>query len=186
MGLGIAIKAFGAALFDREKASEIERVLSGVAGGGTSEPRLSPPQSAAAKPESKPPESRRDPAITLLATLQRESRLIDLIQEDLGQYSDAQVGSAARPCLQKCAGVLDRMFAIKPLVDAADGESVEVTADASPLRFQWVGEESDSGTGNRQGKLIHHGWQATKVELPEWTGDAADTRVVAAAQVQAG
>ena len=48
----------------------------------------------------------------MLATLQREARLVDLIHEDLSQYSDAQVGAAARPCLQQCGGVLDRFDAM--------------------------------------------------------------------------
>ena len=122
----------------------------------------------------------RDSAITLLASLQREARLVDLVQEDLSQFSDAQVGAAARPCLQECANVLGRLFALEPVVPAAEGEAVPVSSEASPLRFQWVGE----GTGET-GKLIHHGWQTTKVELPKWTGDTADANIVAPAQIQA-
>ena len=122
----------------------------------------------------------RDPAVTLLATLQREARLVDLIHEDLSQYSDAQVGAAARPCLQQCAGVLNRLFELQPVVVATEGESVDVGENASPMRYQWIGE----GTAE-SGKLIHHGWQATKVELPKWAGEVADANVIAPAQVQA-
>jgi hypothetical protein len=176
MSLGTALKAFFAALGNREKSERIERAL---AAAGAIEPPTEPP--AAAEPaEPTPPPPRRDSAITLLAALQREARLIDLIREDLNQYSDAQVGAAARPCLLQCAAVLDRTLGIEPLLDASEGETVEVGQNPSPTRYQWIGE----GTATT-GKLVHHGWRAGKLELPTWTGDAADADVIAAAQVQA-
>ncbi|QDV46585.1 hypothetical protein Enr13x_64940 [Stieleria neptunia] len=176
MSLGIALKAFFAALGNKEKATQIDGILRGQQ---PSAPAIE--AKPAEKPAAKPPQPpRRDPAVTLLATLQREARLVDLIQEDLSQYSDAQVGAAARPCLQQCGGVLQRVMGLKPLLDAAEGAVVEVAADASPTRYQWIGE----GTAT-SGKLVHHGWEVSKLELPTWTGDAADANIVAAAQVQA-
>lgn len=207
MRLGIALRAFWSALTDRQMASQIEALLAGqeVAPGrdaiaGPSEADKASSSAGSATAAAKGPaagrpsassaaaasaaaaaaaKSARDPSVTLLAALQREARLIDLVREDLAKYSDAQVGAAARPCLQQCAGVLDRWFAIEPLVEASEGDAVDVPADASPIRYQWVGESSAA-----TGKLVHHGWQATKVELPRWTGDDADANVVAPAQVQ--
>ncbi len=175
MRLVIAIKAFFATLFNKQQAAQIERLLAGpaAASAATAESTAPPPRQPVPQPPS------RDPAITLLAALQREARLIDLIHEDLAQYSDAQVGAAARPCLQQCAGVLKRLFNLQPVVVATEGESVDVGKDASPLRYQWIGE----GTADA-GKLIHHGWQAGKVELPNWAGEAADANIIAPAQVQ--
>lgn len=178
MGLGIAVKAFMAALTDNRKADEIQRVLSGESAAAES-------GESANKKLTAPAPSSRDSSISLLAVLQRESRLIDLVQEDLGQYSDAQVGAAARPCLQKCAAAIERMFELRPLIDAADGESIEVQANSSPTRYQWIGERglvTDSETLNA--KLVHHGWLATRVELPQWSGPASDNCVVAPVQVQ--
>jgi hypothetical protein len=180
MGLGIAIKAFSAALFDKQKAAQIQRVLAGQAALVDGRDQLTTPPAAARPPAAAKPRTGREGAVTLLATLQREARLIDLIREDLAQYSDAQVGSAARPCLKQCAGAISRMFDLQPLVDAGEGESVEVSGDASPIRYQWIGEGSAAS-----GKLIHHGWQVTKIDLPTWTGADADANVVAPAQVQA-
>ncbi len=176
MGLGIAFKAFHAALFNKEMAAQIEQLLAGKPVDAVAKVEQAALQPSA--PVQQPPA--RDPAVTLLATLQREARLVDLIQEDLSQYSDAQVGAAARPCLQQCSGVLNRLFDLKPLVVAAEGETVDVGANASPMRYQWVGE----GTAEK-GKLIHHGWQATKVELPKWAGEVVDANVITPAQVQA-
>ncbi len=182
MRLGIALRAFWTALVDREKAAQIEQVLQGQLAIGRPSPEEGAPAETAAPAAGPAAPSRpaRDPAVTLLAALQREARLVDLIQEDLAKYSDAQIGAAARPCLQQCAGVLERWFEIRPLLDAADGDLVDVPDNPSPTRFQWVGEGIDSS-----GKLVHHGWQATKVDLPQWTGDDADARVIAPAQIQA-
>ncbi len=176
MRLGIAIRAFFAALFNKQMTAQLERLLSGeaAAAGPDAEPTAAPAPQAVQPPPS------RDQALTLLAALQREARLVDLIHEDLAQYSDAQVGAAARPCLQQSAGVLNRLFALQPVVVAGEGATVDVGANASPMRYQWIGE----GTAE-SGKLIHHGWQATRVELPQWAGDVDDANVIAPAQVQA-
>ena len=178
MGLGTAFRAFSAALFDREKSAEIQRVLDGQPAAETT-PRIPAPtpETPGVEPSQSPAD--RDSAITLLATLQREARLVDLIQEDLGQFSDAQVGAAARPCLQQCASTLQRLFSLEPVVAAGEGETVEVGEDASPARYQWIGEGSATS-----GKLVHHGWRAKQIELSTWTGDPADARVIAPAQVQ--
>lgn len=175
MRVTTAVKAFFAALFDREKAEQIELVLSGQ----LALPAPRETEAPAAEPPA-PPAPVRSDAVTLLAALQREARLVDLIHEDLDRYSDEQVGAAARPCLKHCATVLDRLLGPKPLLEAGEGETVEVAGDASPLRFQWVGE----GTA-ATGKLVHHGWRASKVELPAWTGRDEDANVITPAQVQA-
>ncbi|KAA5545430.1 DUF2760 domain-containing protein [Roseiconus nitratireducens] len=175
MSLGIAFKAFFAALGNNETSAQIDRILAGErlgsddAGKAISQRETQVVQTIPG----------RDSAVTLLATLQRESRLVDLIHEDLEQYSDAQVGAAARPCLQQCAGVLKRLLGLAPLLDASEGQTVDVPSDASPTRYQWIGE----GTA-ASGKLVHHGWQANKLELPKWTGDVDDVNVIAPAQVQ--
>ena len=176
MRLWIAIRAFFAVVFDRQLAEQIRSVLDSdaVMAVPKQEPSAELPRQGVPQPPG------RDPAVTLLSTLQREARLVDLIQEDLSQYSDAQVGAAARPCLQQCAGVLARLFELQPVVVATEGELVDVGENASPIRYQWVGEGTSAS-----GKLVHHGWQATKVELPKWTGEKSDAQVIAAAQVQA-
>lgn len=177
MALGTAFRAFWAALTNREMADALKRVLDGEALAPAA--AASPEQPAEEKPPQQAAAPARDPALTLLATLQRESRFVDLVQEDLGQYSDAQVGAAARPCLKQCAETLQRLMAVAPLVDSREGETIEVGPQSSPARYQWIGEGSSG-----RGKLLHHGWVAGKVELPEWTGDAADVRVIAPAQIQ--
>lgn len=178
MGLGIAIRAFSAGLFNRQLADEIRKVLDRKS-APTSEPKLpAPVETSAVAPVIETSPTRSD-AITLLSALQREARLVDLIQEDLTQFSDAQVGAAARPCLQQSNAALKRMLGLGPVSDAKEGTTVEVGTDGSPARFQWIGEGTDSN-----GKLVHQGWQATKVDLAQWTGNQADANVIAPAQLQ--
>ncbi|WP_372722224.1 DUF2760 domain-containing protein [Novipirellula sp.] len=180
MGLGIAFRAFSAALFDKQASERIRQALQPET-TQEAEPKLLPktePQPAAApKPLAAKPV--RSDAITLLSALQREARFVDLIQEDLTKFADAQVGAAARPCLQQCASTLTRFFELAPVSDVGEGSQIDVGEDGSPERYQWIGEGSTT-----TGKLIHQGWQATKVELPKYSGSERDANVIAPAQVQ--
>lgn len=181
MALGTAFRAFFAALFNREIADRVRRVLDETEEAPAALP-AGQPATQEAETKKKPPAPAkpvRSDAIALLATLQREARLVDLVQERLDQFSDAQVGAAARPCLQQCASTLQRLFGLEPVRSEAEGATIEVGEDASPARYQWIGE----GTGG-SGKLIHHGWQATRLDLPEWTGTEADSRLIAPAQIE--
>ena len=182
MGLGIAIKAFSAALFNKDTAEKLRLALdTNTAPAGLPEPKKPEPKKTAPEPKPTPaprPPARSD-AITLLSALQREARLVDLIQEDLSNYSDAQVGAAARPCLQSCATTLSRLLGLSSVSDAGEGATVDIGSDGSPARYQWIGEGNSTS-----GKLVHQGWRATQVDLPTWTGDDADANVIAPAQLQ--
>ncbi|TWU45224.1 hypothetical protein Q31b_03950 [Novipirellula aureliae] len=182
MGLGIALRAFSAALFNKQAADKIRKALDQEI-TQAEEPKLPAP---APKPveSPKPATSVRSDAVTLLSALQREARLIDLVQEDLANFSDAQVGAAARPCLTQCASTLARLFELKPVDDSGEGSLVQVDAENSIARYQWLGEGGQSEQTSTAGKLVHQGWQATKVELPRWTGRDADATIIAPAQVQ--
>ncbi|EMI57844.1 DUF2760 domain-containing protein [Rhodopirellula sallentina] len=183
MRLGLALRAFWKALFDSAAA---ERMATALDGEG--QPRLETAEAPPSESSKKTQPIRKlaptqNPAITLLATLQRDARLVDLIQEDLDQYQDAQVGAAARPCLKQCRQSLDRILKIEKLVDAKENESITVPADASAARYRWIGESS--GTEETTGKVVHPGWQAVSIELPQWSGDEDDAKVIAPAQVSA-
>ena len=180
MGLGIAFRAFSAALFNKQASERIRQALQPET-SQEAEPKLLPKAEPKPTAPSKPVVTKpvRSDAITLLSALQREARFVDLIQEDLTKFADAQVGAAARPCLQQCASTLARFFDLAPVSDVGEGSQLDVGEDGSPERYQWIGE----GSGN-QGQLVHHGWHATRLDLPEWTGQDADARVVAPAQVK--
>ncbi|MCC9644226.1 DUF2760 domain-containing protein [Rhodopirellula sp. JC740] len=180
MRLGLALRAFWKALFEPKVAERVALALDGPGslGAGSAAPEVAAEQKpvVAAKPKSAQSE-----AIALLAALQRDARFVDLIQEDLDRFSDEQIGAAARPCLKACRQTLDRLVAIKPLVDAADGDVIAVDETASAARVRWVGESS----GASQAKLVRKGWEATKVQLPAWSGSDDDAKVISPNQVEA-
>lgn len=181
MRLGLALRAFWQAMFDREVAERVALALDGVDLASSSSAKSVPAavEQTPAKPVRETPA--QSDAIALLGALQRDGRLVDLIHENLDQYGDDQVGAAARPCLKQCRQTLDRLLAIKPLVDAENGGVIPVETDASSARLRWVGEAS----GASQGKVVHGGWVATQVQLPAWSGGPEDAMVIAPTQVEA-
>jgi hypothetical protein len=126
---------------------------------------------------------RRDPAVALLAVMQREGRLIDFLREDISGYSDAQVGSAVRAIHESCRRALDEHLTLEPVRAEEEGARilVENGFDASALRL----------TGNVSGKppfrgvLRHRGWRTRRVDLP---ADPAgqDPTIVAPAEIEIG
>lgn len=124
----------------------------------------------------------RSEAITLLAALQREARLVDLTSESLDGYSDAQIGAAARDVLRDAGKVLARMFALQPVVTGEEGQAIEIPANYESARYRLTGNISREPPF--AGQLIHAGWQATKCELPNWTGMQQAALVIAPAEVQ--
>ncbi|WP_375577389.1 DUF2760 domain-containing protein, partial [Paracidovorax oryzae] len=122
-----------------------------------------------------------DAALQLLALLQRESRFVDFLQEDIGAYSDADVGGAARLLHGGARKVLQDTFDLEPVRTEAEGSRLTLPAgfDAAAVRVTGnvVGQPPFTGT------LQHKGWRATAVRLPALT-EGHDTRVIAPAEVE--
>ena len=108
--------------------------------------------------------------------------LLDLVQEPLGNYTDAQIGAAARSVLRDSAVVLERLFALRPGITQEDGSDVEVPRGYDPLQYKLVGQVS--GDPPFHGKLAHHGWTASRCELPAWSGSDRAAQIVAPIEVE--
>jgi hypothetical protein len=179
MRIWLAFRAFFRALFDSEAAKAIDSALSGklpISAGP-------PPAEAAPKVTApKPAQPQRSEAVTLLATLQREARFVDLVMERLESYSDAQVGAAARDVLRDCGKVLERLFDLKPVSRQEEESPFEVTEGYDPGSIRLVGNVE--GEPPFTGKLVHHGWIASRIELPKWTGSESSEAIVAPAEVE--
>ena len=124
----------------------------------------------------------RSDAVTLLAVLQREARFVDFVQESIDAYPDAQVGAAVRQVHKGCRTVLDRVLALEPTLAEPENAEVTLPAGADPNRYRMVGNVTGEPPVN--GTLAHHGWQATRCELPEWRGSEDTILVVAPAEVE--
>lgn len=138
---------------------------------------------AATKPQAPAPPRRSD-ALTLLASLQREARFVDMVKEPLENYSDAQIGAAARDVLRDCGQVLDRMFQLRPVEAQDGGAAIAVPKGYDTGCYRLSGQVA--GAPPYHGRLVHHGWQAERCELPQWTGSAAAHAIVAPAEVEVG
>lgn len=146
-----------------------------------------PETSAAAKtPHTSPvPEAAkpaRSEALTLLDALQREARFIDLVKQPLTSFSDEEIGAASRNVLGECRAVLDRFFQIEPLRTESEGANCEVSSGYDPLNVKLSGRVE--GPGPYRGQLIHHGWRATTINLPTWTGPNTSALTLAPAEIE--
>ncbi len=181
MRFTVAVRAFFAALFHANMAERIAQALR-----PEEDSSAAPKIAASPKPQQATPPAPKRPvrsdAVSLLAALQREARFVDLVQENLDQYNDEQVGAAARDVLRDCRSVLDRLFQLQPVVDHQEGQSVDVPAGFDTGRFRLVGNVV--GQPPFSGSLVHHGWQAMRWEMPGWSGSDEAANVVAPAEVQ--
>jgi hypothetical protein len=172
----LAFRIFFLTLFRKAVAEEVDRLLTG---------KPAPRAAVDEAPKPRAPvkaEPQRSEALNLLAALQREARFVDFVQEPLEGYADAQIGAAARQVHDDCRRVLERLFALKAVVDQVEGAEVEVPAGFDAGRFRVTGNVV--GEPPYRGRLTHHGWEAAHSQLPAWSGSAAAARVVAPAEVE--
>ena len=180
MRLGLALKAFFRALRDRTYAEQLDRLLQGQTLALSTPTEV--PLADRLRADTVAQAPTRSDALTLLATLQREARLIDFLMEDLAGYDDAQVGAAARDMHRAGAAALERMFALRPLRYQEEGAHVEIVAGYDPVQLTLMGNVT--GQLPLRGTLVHHGWQAMQCELPTWNGQEESARVIAPAEVE--
>jgi hypothetical protein len=152
-------------------------------------PRAAQPAPAAtsASAAPAPPAARvstRSDALTLLSVLQREARLIDFLKEEISGYADAQIGAAVRDVHRDAASALERLFALRPLMEQPEGTDIALSPTSDAARLRLVGNLG--ATPPARGRLQHAGWQATKQDLPQYTGPASSALVIAPAEVEVG
>ena len=140
------------------------------------------PAPAVSPKSAAPPKPARSDAVSLLAALQREGRLIDFLKEPIEGYSDTQVGAAIRDIHRDCGAVLERQFAIRPVLEQSEGSTVELGSKGLAGRIKLSGRVGDGSPAS--GTLVHHGWQASKCDVPVWTSDADTGFLIAPAEVE--
>ena len=184
MGLATAFRAFWRALGDDAFSAKVDEIFKGERRGS---PVATAPAALARPPAvttttAAPHKAARSDALTLLSVLQREGRLVDFLKEPITGYNDAQIGAAVRDIHRDCAAALDRIFALKPLLDQPDGSPVDVAAGFDAARYRLTGNVA--GEAPYRGTLRHPGWVATQNQLPEWNGQTASANVIAPAEVE--
>lgn len=175
--ISLAFGTFFAIIADGQFAARVQALR---AGEQRSEP--SAPAPVAPRPVAVPlREAAPDGALQLLGLLQREARFIDFIQEDVADYTDADIGAAVRVVHEGCRKVLHDSFTIAPVRDEAEGSRITLPAgfDAAAIRV----------TGNVvgqppfKGSITHRGWRVLETRLPKLSG-SHELRIVAPAEVE--
>lgn len=122
-----------------------------------------------------------DGAHQLLQLLQQEARFIDFLQESIDDYSDADVGAAARQIHTGCAKVLNQHFTINVVNAAPENSRVEVPAEYDAKQIKLEGRVE--GKGPYKGTLIHPGWKVTETRLPK-VSNTDNLTILAPAEVE--
>ncbi len=121
------------------------------------------------------------PVLFLLTLFQREGRLIDFVQEDITQFSDAEVGSAARLVHAGCKKVLNGWVDVRPILSIPEGERYQAAAGTLQGQLQLVGNPKFNQP--IEGVVKHQGWRAEKVTIGELPS-GVDLAVLAPAEVE--
>ena len=182
--IGLAFRAFIKTMFSAAVAERVRAALDGetLPKLTTGEKSIQQPGETSRREAATEPPPKRSEAITLLAALQREARLVDLIQQPLKDFSDEQIGAAARNVLTDSATALARFFSIRPVLCENEGEQVQVSVGYDAGRYKLSGNVG--GSPPYRGRLAHAGWEATTVSLPTWTGSKSASLVIAPAEVE--
>jgi hypothetical protein len=180
MRLVLAVRVFFLVLFSRDVARRVAAALEREAAAEAPASKAEAPP--AERQPAAPPRPARSEALTLLAALQREARFLDIVREPLSQYSDAQIGAAARDVLRDCGVVVERMFGPEAVVAEEEGATVELPEPLDAGCYRLTG--AVGGQTPTKGQLVHHGWKATRCELPTWSGSERAAQVIAPAEVE--
>ena len=120
-------------------------------------------------------------ALHLLSIFQNEGRLVDFIREDVAQFTDEEIGAAARVVHKGLRKAFDEHFTAEPVLAQEEGERVSIEAGFQPQEIQLLGNVT--GDGPYQGILVHQGWRVTDVRLPK-TVEGRNSHILASAQVE--
>jgi hypothetical protein len=74
------------------------------------------------------------------------------------------------------------MFELRPVVEVAEGQPIEVPAGFDAARYRLVGNVA--GPSPRTGVVMHHGWVASRCQLPSWSGASDTARIIAPVEVE--
>jgi hypothetical protein len=144
-------------------------------GDGEAATEAAPPPPPTAFQESK------EPAIQLLALLQKEGRLVDFLMEDVASYSDADIGAAVRAVHAGCRKVVTERVVLARILPGEEGAMADVPAGFDASTISVIGATPPQGAF--RATLNHQGWLASEVKLPT-VASGANPRVVAPAEVQ--
>ena len=168
----LAFRCFFNLLFSGELSSETLNVLKLTRRGGAPAPAKAPPAAPTVRTS--------DGALQMLSIMQRDSRLVDFLMEDISAYADDQVGAAVRELHDQCRDAVARYVTLQPVVDGVEGTFTKAPSK-DPNVVKFIGnvpaKTPDGGT------LRHKGWRASKIDLPALAAQQ-DATILAPAEIE--
>ena len=170
MRLILAFRSFFAILFKGALSDDLAAAL-GLSRRAVAKPAPTP-AAVLATPS--------DGALQILAILQRDSRLVDFLMEDISSYSDDQVGAAVRSLHDQSRDALNRYIQLAPVIDGVEGTFTRL-ASIDPSSVKLLGNVPPQPPPG--GVLRHRGWRCVKIDLPALQGKQ-DVKIIAPAEVE--
>ena len=121
-----------------------------------------------------------DGALQILSIMQRDSRLLDFLMEDLTTYSDDQIGAAVRELHDQCRDSVSRYITLQPVIDGVEGTFAQAPSK-DPGMVKFVGNVPAKPPSG--GTLRHKGWRASSIDLPA-LAPKQDVTIVAPAEIE--
>ena len=143
---------------------------------------LAPRTQAASRPAAAAPPAVKtsDGALQILGILQRDSRLIDFLMEDISSYADDQIGAAVRELHEQCRDSVARYVKLEPVIDGVEGTFAKAPS-SDPNVVKFVGNVPAKPPAG--GTLRHKGWRASRIDLPA-LASKQDASVIAPAEIE--
>jgi uncharacterized protein DUF2760 len=177
--IGFAFRAFFAILFKNSLAQDIAEAF------GYAPRRSMQAQTPKAAPAAAAVRV-SDGALQMLGILQRDSRIIDFLMEDISTYTDDQVGAAVRSMQESARDALSRYMKLAPVIDGVEGTFTNLSAAGplakDPAAIKLLGNVPADGKASG-GTLRHRGWRAEQVQLPTLSGKQ-DPNILAPAEIE--
>jgi hypothetical protein len=159
--VGLATSAFNKVRQDPVFADKVKALL------------VPPPPPPPPKPSGEP--------LKVLAVLQRESRLIDFLMENISGASDDQIGAAMKDLQPKAQAALKKHLVLESVMPQTEGDNVEVPGGFDPSAIQLLGNVT--GKPPFKGTLRHGGWRVKEMRLPPFP-EGHDQMILAPAEVE--
>lgn len=171
MKIGLAFRCFFNLLFGGALSDGVLTDL------GLTKKSAAPPKPAA---PALPARTTSDGALQFLGILQRDSRLVDFLMEDIKSYSDDQVGAAVRELHDQCRDAVARYVTLQPVIDGVEGTFAKAPS-SDPNVVKFVGNVPAKPPAG--GTLRHKGWRAAKIDLPALAAQQ-DASILAPAEIE--
>jgi hypothetical protein len=179
--ISLAFRSFFSILFKDALPSDVAQAY----GYSKALPVKTAPVKTAAPAPAPPPKPQAGPAdgaIQMLGLLQRDARLIDFLMEDIGPYTDAQVGAAIRDVQAQARESLTRCLRLIPVIDGVEGDFTP-SGTLSSTEVKFIGNVPADGKPSG-GLLRHKGWKAQAVDLPAPSVGGGTGAVIAPAELE--